>query len=281
MKDTKRILIVEDEPKVAFFLQESLEALNHGYQVKCAASGEDALDELSQAPADLVVSDLRMPGINGLELLQRVRDQNPTTQTILITAYGSDEVEAETRRLQTYRYFTKPFHIEDFTSAVTEALDDGVSTKLSGMLVMSGEQFDKITQRLSDLRYEVGAQCILLSDSSGQVLTEVGFTENLQSERIITLMDDGFANVAELAQHLREERSFNLHYHEGTRYDIYIANVGDQLFVTLIFDRRQGASRVGMVWLYTKRAVQDLLYLIASDDLLPPNGSAWPSDFGK
>lgn len=281
MKDTKRILIVEDEPKVAFFLQESLEALNQGYQVKCANSGEDALDELSQAPADLVVSDLRMPGINGLELLRRVHEQNPTTQTILITAYGSDEVEAETRRLQAYRYFTKPFHIEDFTTAVAEALDDGVSIKISGMLMLSGEQFDKITQRLADLRYEVGAQCILLSNSSGQALTEVGFTENLQSEQIIALMGDGFAHTGELAHHLREERSFNLHYHEGTRYDIYTANVGDQLLITLIFDRRQGASRVGMVWLYTKRTVQDLLYLIASDDLLPPNGSVWPSDYGK
>jgi CheY-like chemotaxis protein len=275
MKDAKRILIVEDEPKVAFFLQESLQAVDNSYSVVCAACGEDALNEMTRSPFDLVVSDLRMPGISGLELLQHVREQSPTTHTILITAYGSDEVEAETRRLQAYRYFTKPFSIQDFTSAVKQALnDDETPRKMSEPPALSGEQFDKITQRLSDLRYEVGAQCILLSDGSGQVLDKVGFTEHMQTHQIVELMSKGFANAAQLGQHLREERSFNLHYHEGTRYDIYMTNAGERLFITLIFDRRQGASRVGMVWLYTKRAVQDALYLISNNDSAMSGGDA-------
>ncbi len=281
MRDTKNILIVEDEPKVAYFLQESLESTSQNYKVVCAASGEDALNQVSHSLFDLVVSDLRMPGINGLELLQRVRDRNPFTRTILITAYGSDEVEAETRRLQTYRYFTKPFPIEDFTTAVKQALDEGVSRKMSGLLMLSGERFDKISQRLSDLRYEVGAQCVLLSDDAGQVLTEVGFAENLPLGHVVSLMSSSLAHTAELAQQLHEERSFNLHYHEGARYDIYIANIGDHLYITSIFDRRQGASRVGMVWLYTKRAVQDVLYLIASEEMLPSNGGAWSGEYGN
>jgi len=275
MKDAKRILIVEDEPKVAFFLQESLEAVDDSYSVVCAGCGEDALSELTRSPFDMVVSDLRMPGISGLELLQHVREQSPTTYTILITAYGSDEVEAETHRLQAYKYFTKPFSIQDFTSAVKQALnDDKAPQKMSEPPTLSDEQFDKITQRLSDLRYEVGAQCILLSNGSRQVLDKVGFTENMQTNQIVELMCKGFAHTTQLGQHLREERSFNLHYHEGTRYDIYTANVGEHLFITLVFDRRQGASRVGMVWLYTKRAVQDVLYLISNNDPVPPGSDA-------
>ena len=77
---------------------------------------------------------------------------------------------------------------------------------------------------------------------------------------------------------MREDRSFNLRYHEGVRYDIYAANVGDQLFITLIFDRRMGASRISMVWLYAKRAIQALLPLVAGDETLA-TPDALPSEF--
>jgi hypothetical protein len=63
------------------------------------------------------------------------------------------------------------------------------------------------------------------------------------------------------------------------RYDIYAANVGDQLFIALIFDRRMGASRISMVWLYAKRAIQALLPLVVGDETLATPG-ALPSEFG-
>jgi CheY-like chemotaxis protein len=278
MTESKRILIVDDEPKVAFFLQESLESLGSNYQVMRADSGESALSEMDHASFDVIITDLRMPGMSGLELMQYVRKNFPQTHVILITAYGSEDVEAETRRLEAYRYFTKPFHIEDLTTAVQEALTEGAGSA-PGLLVLSGERFDRLTQRLNDLRYEVGAQCILLADITGQLMAEVGITEGLTPPTLTALMGGGFATEFEVTRHLREDRSFNLHYHEGVRYDLYAANVGDQLFLTLIFDRRMGASRIGMVWLYTKRAIQDLQSLVASEETMPTADVLSP-DFG-
>jgi DNA-binding response OmpR family regulator len=268
MSNRKRILIVDDEAKVAFFLQESFESLGRNYQVVRADSGESALAEISQAPFDVVITDFRMPGMSGLELMQRVREKASDTRVILITAYGSDDVEAETRRLQAYRYFTKPFHVEDLIAAVQEALREGAASA-PGVLVLSGERFDRITQRLNDLRYEVGAQCILLADITGQLITQVGLTDEVAPPTLMALMGGRFAADFEITRHLREDRSFNLHYHEGVRYDIYSTNVGDQLFLALVFDRRMGASRIGMVWLYTKRAIQDLLTMVASNEKVP------------
>ena len=283
MSENRRILIVDDEPKVAFFLQESLESLERNYQVVRANTGESALAEMGRAPFDVVITDLRMPGMSGLELMQRVRDKFPQTRTILITAYGSDDVEAETRRLQAYRYFTKPFHIEDLTSAVREALLDGAASA-PGLLVLSDQRLERLTHRLTDLRYEVNAQCILLADITGQLITSVGLTDEVAPPTLTALMGGRFAADFEITRHLREDRSFNLHYHEGVRYDIYSTNVGDQLFLALVFDRRMGASRIGMVWLYTKRAIQDLLNLVASEetmltaDVLSPDFGASLSD---
>ncbi len=267
----KRILIVEDEPKVGFFLKESLESLGRGYAVSHVESGEAALDEMTRQPYELIVTDLRMPGMSGLDLLNRVRELSPETQAILITAYGNDDVERETRRLNAARYFTKPFPMDDFTIAVQAALGD-LPSPASDAPLLNRERLDRVAQRLSDLRFEVGALCILLADARGELLAQIGLTDGLAPAALTDLMGGGFASLFEVARHLHEGHAFNLAYHEGVRYDIYAANVGDHLFLTLVFDRRQGASRIGMVWLYTKRAIQDLLDLISPTPRQSSNG---------
>lgn len=263
----KRILIVDDETKVGFFLKETLESLGRGYAVSHVNSGEEALDEMSRQPYELVVTDLRMPGISGIDLLHRVHELSPETRTILITAYGNDEVENESRRLNAARYFTKPFPIDEFTAAVQDVLEN----QTTDASLLSRERLERITQRLSDLRFEVGAQCILLADMDGRLLAEIGLTDSLSPVELTELMSGGFDRLFRVARHLHEGHAFNLTYHEGVRYDVYAANVGDRLFLTLVFDRRQGASRIGMVWLYTKRAIQDLLELV-SPSPRPANG---------
>jgi DNA-binding response OmpR family regulator len=270
----KRILIVEDEPKVGFFLKESLESLHRGYNVLHVESGEAALAEIDRQRVELLVTDLRMPGMSGLDLLNRVREVSPDTRSILITAYGNDEVESESRRLKAAHYFTKPFQIDEFTAAVQNLLKDasdesdrpsesGRAGEPSNPASLSGDRLDRVVQRLTDLRFEVGAQGILLADQKGRLLAEVGLIDDMQPGTLTGLMGGGFASLFDLARYLHEARSYNLTYHEGVRYDLYAANVGDRLLLTLIFDRRQGASRIGMVWLYTKRAIQDLLDLLS------------------
>jgi CheY-like chemotaxis protein len=262
MATDKRILIVDDEDKVAFFLRESLEELGQDFIVEAAASGEEALEKIVAQPFNLVISDLRMPGIDGLELLERVKEQNPDTRLILMTAYGSDEVEAQARRLEIYQYITKPFHISDLVEAARDALA-GVAVSEEGMLVLADDQFEEISKCLANLRFEVGAQCILLADLAGQVVSVVGITEGLDTGTFIPLIADGFATTFKLAQYLRDREAFNLNFYEGKNYDIYSTSVGDNLFLTLVFDRRKQPSRIGMVWLYAKRTIQDLLGILS------------------
>ncbi len=120
----RRILIVEDESTAAFSLGRMVEHLHESYRVHIAHSGEEALDALDDQPLDLLVTDLRMPGISGLELIRRLRTSSPQTQAILITAYGSDEVEAEARRLGVCRYISKPFLVEDLLNTIQHILKE-------------------------------------------------------------------------------------------------------------------------------------------------------------
>ena len=120
---------------------------------------------------------------------------------------------------------------------------------------------ERAIQRLQDLRFEVGAQVVWLADRSGQVLAEAGMIERVVPGEMIEVVNQLHSSL-HLVQQLREDRSFNLVYHEGMRFDIYSSNIDHERFIVLVFDRRQGPNRIGIVWLYTKRAVQDLYALL-------------------
>ena len=122
-------------------------------------------------------------------------------------------------------------------------------------------------QRLQDLRFEVGAQVVWLADRAGHVLAEAGMIERVVPAEMVEVVNHSFDSSLQLVQQLREDRSFNLVYHEGTRFDIYSSNIDHDRFVVLVFDRRQGPNRIGIVWLYTKRAVQDLYNLLAHKEV--------------
>jgi len=273
------VLIVDDEPNVAFFLSKALERREQGYRVSIAQSGEEALEVLNNKPVDLLVTDLRMPGISGLELIRWVRASSPSTRTILITAYGNDEVEEAARRLEAYRYITKPFDISDFTEAVQGALGD-VAISQPGLTVLSDKTFDAIIEQLDGLRQEVGARCIFLADMQGQCLAEAGYTEGLKPATLLALLAGGFATSGELARRFGDGEAINLNFHQGSRHEIYSVNVGDHLFTALVYDRERQKSRIGIVWLYTQRMIERLLSILSTAEA-KSSATAMNADFGS
>jgi CheY-like chemotaxis protein len=117
----RRILVVDDEANVALTLEAGLARLPN-CQVSVAASGQEALDLFAQRPFDLLVSDFKMPGMDGLALAGRVRQLYPATSIVLVTAYSSDELRAHAARLSIARILDKPFKISEVRAAALEAL---------------------------------------------------------------------------------------------------------------------------------------------------------------
>jgi CheY-like chemotaxis protein len=276
---SKRILVVDDEPRVAFFLSKALEHADQAYDVNVAHSGEEALEIISHSPVDLLVTDLRMPGISGLELMRWVQSASPRTRTILVTAYGNDEVEAEAHRLEAYRYITKPFSLDAFTQVAQEALRD-MAVSQPGLVVLSDESYEAITCELENLCQDVGAQCVFLADMLGQRMVEVGVTGGIDSAALLSLLAGGFAVTGELAHHFGDGEAANLNFHQGTRYEIYSANVGDNLFLAMLYERRLQSSRIGIVWLYTRRVIERLLATLSTTSAATSDQSLG-SDFGS
>ncbi len=114
-----RILLVEDEEKLRRALELHLRGL--GFEVVVAASAEEALGSIDRA--DLVLTDLRLPGMDGIEFLSRVRLTNSVSPVILMTAYGTVESAVEAMRKGAGDFLTKPFSLDHLTSVVERALE--------------------------------------------------------------------------------------------------------------------------------------------------------------
>lgn len=118
----KRILVVDDESTLAFFLKQGLQEAKFSCHVDVAASGEDALTKLTYNRYDLLITDLKMPGITGFTLVEVARSLHPDIKVILMTAFGSREVQNEAKNLNVEGYLTKPFPTAQLLDLATDVL---------------------------------------------------------------------------------------------------------------------------------------------------------------
>src|SRR6202453_4868089 len=115
-----RILVVDDEESIREFLDIMLK--KEGYDVTLAEDGKRAQEFLKKKTFDMVISDLQMPNVTGIELLKFVKDMNPDLVFMIITAFGTTETAVEAMKLGAYDYITKPFKIDEVRILINNAL---------------------------------------------------------------------------------------------------------------------------------------------------------------
>ena len=115
------LLVVDDE----LSMREFLEILLHkeGYRVTTAVNGEAALQLLDRDSFDLVICDIKMPRVDGMEVLRRVKEADPESQVIMVTAFASTETAVEAMKLGAYDYLTKPFKVDEVKLTIAKALE--------------------------------------------------------------------------------------------------------------------------------------------------------------
>jgi two-component system response regulator GlrR len=137
MESKKRILIVDDDEAVLFILQETFSKLREGYQVVSSRSGREALKQLSKGPCDVMVTDLKMQDIDGIQLTEIARAESPGMPVIWLTAYGCETVQEEAAQLGVRRCINKPVRTSEIVQAVREALMNAQGT-VSGVQERNG-----------------------------------------------------------------------------------------------------------------------------------------------
>ena len=141
--DDIKILLVDDEVDFVATLSERLSLRDMNSQ--SASSGEEALKSVGDNVPDIIVLDLKMPGIDGMEVLRRVKQYFPQIQVIILTGHGSDQDEAEARRLGAFDYLRKPVDIEHLVNRIREAYKEllkGMSDSMSAAAFAEEGEFD-------------------------------------------------------------------------------------------------------------------------------------------
>jgi DNA-binding NtrC family response regulator len=114
------VLIVEDEPRLRELLQRAM--AGWGFDVAAARSGEEAIRLTETDPADIAVLDLNLPGIDGMELLTRLRAKTPGIQAIILTGFASVDAARQAVHLDVVEFLTKPCHLGELEKALDRAL---------------------------------------------------------------------------------------------------------------------------------------------------------------
>lgn len=116
----KNVLIVDDEEDLTWSISKHLSKDKDSYTLHAVNSASDALDLLKKTEVELVISDIRMPQISGLDLLLKVRELYPETKVIIMTAYGSSEIQDEANKRGCFKYIEKPFEINELRQMILD-----------------------------------------------------------------------------------------------------------------------------------------------------------------
>jgi len=266
----KWILLVDDEESILAVMIGSLNKLGQEYHVVTVMDGQAALKKFQERRFDLVVTDFKMPVMNGLQLLEKIQSVRPDTPVILITAFPNPDMEAEAARLHAFRYLTKPLMMEPFLQIVKEAVGTS-ELNPDGVLSLGEDDFRKLNQILHQLESDVSARCVFLTDGEGRTITRSGSYEKLPISRIASLLSGSIATLAEAGRTIgNNETVINLAYCEGKSDNLYAINIGSQFLLLLIIDRGPSSSRLGLVWYYAHLAATSLLAVLKSAKYTSP-----------
>jgi CheY-like chemotaxis protein len=169
----KSILIVDDEEDLTWSIARSLHKHEDIFDVTCVNSGEEALATLRDRRMDLVISDIHMPHVDGFALIKHIRANYPKCQIIIMTAYGSSQIQDEVNALGSVYYIEKPFEIRYLRKLIYEALaisDEGFEGMLVSSRIHDMIEFNCQTGRTRALRVSSGRGDGVIYFNKGEIV---------------------------------------------------------------------------------------------------------------
>lgn len=166
-----RVLVIDDEKSIRFSLKTSL--LNQGYQVYAAETGEEGLELFEKYNPQVAIVDIKLPGIDGIEVLRRIKRSNPNCIVIMITYLSEVRLAVKAMKIGAYDYYTKPFSLKEINESVFNAYKylevkerlDKISYKTDLIGESSAiKEIKKTAEKISSLNMET---CILIEGESG------------------------------------------------------------------------------------------------------------------
>ncbi len=268
------VLVVDDAPQICKALSDVLTA--SGYIVRTAPSGERALQIMDAAQFDLIITDLKMSGMSGMDLIARIKERAPGLPIVILSGFGDMDDVISAMRAGIADYLKKPFSIDEVLEVVRRevkksqaraaaasatpaapAAASGAAPPASPprVYIFSPPDVAKIEAALSRLRAQATAESVLLIEEAGYVIAAKGMVADKDVQALSSLVVGGRSMNSQLATLLGEGDGFVMNYLEGQRVSVYTTALGQGLFLVIVVPK---GTKQGVVWLYAKEAAAEI-----------------------
>ncbi|MBC8505942.1 MAG: response regulator [Anaerolineales bacterium] len=241
-----RVLLVDDQREVRLALRDAIETLGSEFEVSDVPSGEEAILELSSGSFDLLISDVRLPGITGLELLNKVKKLESNIKIILMTGLMDSQVRQDVADAGASAFFLKPIDIADFLDAVERSLGL-VAEQIFGddHFVNVEKPVESVSERLASLRNEMDAISAVLLDGRGRVLARAGDLPDASIETaLFPALMAAYSASEKVAKLLHSTPPNDLMYFAGSKYDVFLAHVGESYALLVAGNPNESSDQV-------------------------------------
>jgi CheY-like chemotaxis protein len=223
-----RILIVEDQREVSRLLRSALETLEADLDVVEIPSGEEAVLHSTNNRIDLLVSDYRLPGMTGIELMHKVQINHPRAKIILVTGQTDPRVRKEVAEAGADAFFIKPVPMADFLDAVERHLGLVESLLPPEPIAMDDTEIQRtVPDLLAGLRQELSAIAVLLLNDRGRILARAGDLPDRENEdALISSLLSIYGFGQKVSQLLGQKIVSTWSVFNGGKYDLVFAPVG-------------------------------------------------------
>jgi CheY-like chemotaxis protein len=269
-----RILVVDDDFATLDFLRSILALAQDDFDVLGVPSAEEALLELQLMPFRLLIADVRLPGMSGIELVRAAWEIRPELPVIMITAYTLSEVGQELKALGVTTTFRKPLDAEDFLEAVFAAVEtvEPVGIQAADQLIQQKlESPNAVAERLDLLRTDTGARQVVMATTAGELLYVSGSQPEFDLRVVIGAMTESVNTSFRLANELDQEKPLIIQFLSGESCDVYFTNIGRDYFTAIFIDTHTRRGRIGTIWVFTQRAVRDIQRLLIDIQATTPD----------
>jgi CheY-like chemotaxis protein len=250
-----RVLIVDDQREIRSMLSSGVETLDGDFSVITVPSGEEAVLEISMQNFDLLVTDVRLPGISGLEVLRQVRAKQPDLKVILITGLLDPVIRRNVADAGADAFFLKPVVLADFLDAVERCLGLVEDKMPESSLLRETEDIpeDGVSVRLTKLRQNLDAFAAILFDERGRVVVQAGEMPDSESavETLYPALMSGFSSGMKVSHFLGASRPESLTYFGGTKFALFFAPVSNAHALLVVVNAVQMDEQIS-------HAVQDV-----------------------
>lgn len=233
----KRILVIEDHQEAAAVLAGGLSKLEPALSTVCVTSAEEALHAFETQSFDLLIADVLLPGISGLELMARFRRRNPQTRVILLSGVHDEEIRKQVARSGADAFFFKPVELADVLDAVERQLGLVKSALPSELAVIRSAQepAGNTAQLLAELRFNLQAHSAMLLSAEGRVLARAGALPDADIEQRLAARLPGLMHAStHVASLVNNGAADDLMTVRGPKYTVHLASVAPAHALALV-----------------------------------------------